>query len=354
MDADPRRSGRGHRHTRSHVGRTFNRCFGRRVVFEEKADTAQGAGAELLIHARRIPKGEDPCNQWFGIDLLSGDRVDEVLEIASLRPPDVARRVVDAVHFIPGVVATRSVRSGEPEVEFLLVVVVPWQVELALADVHDCGPVAGQTRCQLHRLVGGAACHQEHPVRTKATGCPRQRLLGRDDSIVVWGRAEHGPGLLGESATVLVEIEADHQRPRGHEKLDHQLADQAQSDDTCGVSDLHVTLTHPLEGDRTDGGKGGQLGRDAVGQGHTEIRRHPIDLSVERVLVAGARHQLTGRKLLGPFADLLDDTRERIAQRRIGVKTAHCLLVSSDRSLLLDGIEHLLHLVGAGACFAHQ
>ena len=79
--------------------------FGRRVVLEEKADTRQDAGAELLIDARRIPKGEDSCDEWFGIDFLSGDGVDEVLEIASLRPPHVARWVVDAVHFISGVVA---------------------------------------------------------------------------------------------------------------------------------------------------------------------------------------------------------------------------------------------------------
>jgi len=57
----------------------------------------------------------------------------------------------------------------------------------------------------------------------------------------------------------LVEIEADHLRPRGHEKLDDQLSDQAETDDTCGLSDLHVALTYSLQRDRTDGGEGGQL-----------------------------------------------------------------------------------------------
>jgi hypothetical protein len=36
---------------------------------------------------------------------------------------------------------------------------------------------------------------------------------------------------------------------------------------------------------------------------------------MERVLVPGARHELTDRELLGPPADLEDDTGERVAER---------------------------------------
>ena len=120
--------------------------------------------------------------------------------------------------------------------------------------------------------------------------------------VVVGRRAQQGAGLLGQPATVLVGIEADHPHPGGHEQLDDQLPDQAQADDARGVPDLDVALADALQGDGAHGGEGGQLGRDAVGHRHAEIGRHPVDLGVERELVAGARHELTDRELLGPLA----------------------------------------------------
>ena len=79
-----------------------------------------------------------------------------------------------------------------------------------------------------------------------------------------------------------------------------------------------------------------------------------LSLRVEGKLVAGASHELTDRELLSPSANLLDDARERVTQRRIGVQTVHRLLVGRERALLLDRLEHLLHLVGPGSCLANQ
>src|SRR5580700_2667590 len=82
----------------------------RYVILEEITDTPQHAGAELLVDARRVPKGEDPGDEQVGIDLLSGHGVDETVQITSLRPSHVPCRVVNSVDFVSGVIAAGTVR----------------------------------------------------------------------------------------------------------------------------------------------------------------------------------------------------------------------------------------------------
>ena len=59
-----------------------------------------------------------------------------------------------------------------------------------------------------------------------------------------------------------------------------------------------------MEGDRADGGKGGRLGGDTVGDGYAEVGWHPVELGVVGVLVAGARHPLPHPELVGALTYL--------------------------------------------------
>ena len=171
-------------------------------------------------------------------------------------------------------------------------------------------------RSRARRAANSTGWFEEPPATRNTRSAPsppgglRQRLLHRGRALVVRRRAQQGARLLGQPASVLVGIEPDHLDAGGHEQLDDQLPDQAQPDDARGIPDLDVALANTLQGDRTHGGEGGQLGRHAVGHRHAEIGRYPIDLGVEGELVPGARHELTDSELLSPFPHLLDDARQ--------------------------------------------
>ena len=58
-----------------------------------------------------------------------------------------------------------------------------------------------------------------------------------------------------------------------------------------------------------------------------EVLRHPVQLAVQRVLVACAGHEVADLDVADARADLLDDPAQRVAQRRVGVELAGHLAV---------------------------
>src|SRR5262249_59654471 len=107
----------------------------------EQTDRGQRASAQGLVNVARLAYREDAGYQRADLDLLAGDQVKEALKVAPLRPADVARRVVDALELVTVVVPPWSVRPGEADVEFFVVVGIPRQVQAGLADIDDPGAV---------------------------------------------------------------------------------------------------------------------------------------------------------------------------------------------------------------------
>ena len=276
------------------------------------------------------------------------EEVQEALDVAPLGPADVARRVVDALELVPVVISPRTVGPGEADVQLLVVVGVPGQIQPGLADVDDAGAVPGQLHRGLDRSVRRAASRQEHVVGAAAAGDLGERLRRGGHALVVGGGAERRAGLLGPLAAVLDHIEADHADPGGDEQADHKLADQAQADHAGGFPQLGLGAAHAVHGDRPDGREGSVLGQNAPRDGHAHVDRDPVVLGVQRVLVAGRCHQLAHVELLGTASHLDHLTAERVTQRRVGVEPVHDLLVRGHRALLRDRVEDLARLVGAG------
>ncbi len=200
------------------------------------------------------------------------------------------------------VVATGAVRTREAEVELLLVVGAPRQVELALADVHDRGPVPGQAGRDLGRLVGGPTGHEEHPVGAESARHPGQERLSTAARPSSSGAAhKHRAGLLGQPAALGHDVEADHLHARGHEQAHDELAHQAQADDTGGVADLGVALAHALHGDGADGGEGGEArASTASGTATQRLVGTQLQLGVKGELVAGAGDDLARENSSAP------------------------------------------------------
>ena len=320
----------------------------RRRVGEQDPDRLQRAGGQVGVDRDRVLHRERAGDQRPDLEVLAGQQVQEALQVAAFGPADVAGRVVDALQLVPVVVPARAVGPGEPDVEFLVVVGVPGQVELGLADVDHPGPVPGQLGRGLDRRVGGAARGQEDMVGTAATGQLVQRGRHGGQALLVRGRAGHRARLLGQPAASLDHVQPDDPDTGRDQQPDHQLADQAEADDQGGLAELRLGAAHALHGDGAHGGERGVFGGHAPRHRGAQVDRDPVVLGVQRELVAGRRDQLAGLELLGPRAHLDDHSAQRVAQRGVGVELVHHLLVGGHRALLRHRVQHLAHLVRPG------
>ena len=113
---------------------------------QQHAHGLQRAGGQVVVGGGRLLDRERRADQGLDLDVLAGEQVEEAFQVAPLGPAHVPGRVVDAVQLVAGVIPARAVGPGEPDVELLVVVRVPGQVQPGLADVHHPGPVPGQLR----------------------------------------------------------------------------------------------------------------------------------------------------------------------------------------------------------------
>ena len=323
-------------------------------VLEQEPDAFQRSGAQLLVGCLRVLDRTDGGDQGPHVDRVAGDQVEEAAEVPALGPPDVSRGVVDALELVAVVVPARPVGPREPDVELLLVVVVPRQVEPGLADVDDRGPVPGQPRSELDRPVGAAPRRDQHVVGTEAAGGAAADLLDVGGAVRVGPGARQRTGLLRHPAACLHGVDADHPHAGGDEQPDHQLPDQPEPDDAGQLTELGLRPTDALHGDRPHRRERGVLRVDTVGHLDDQVGRHPVHLGVQRELVAGRGDQVADLELLGAGADLDDDAAQRVTQRRVAVETVHRLLVRRQRTLLGHRVDELLHLVRTRLRLAEQ
>ena len=142
--------------------------------------------------------------------------------------------------------------------------------------------------------------------------------------------------------------------PDGDEELHRELADEAEADHARGLAELRLGAPHPLHRDRADGRERGVLRTHTGADGHAEVRRHPVDLGVQRVLVPRARDELADGEITGAAPDFDHLARQRVTERREGVELVRRALVGLERPELRGGVDDLAHLVGPGARLARE
>ncbi len=230
-------------------------------VVEQVADSGERTVAEPCVDLGGLLDGVHARDQWREVDLATRDQVEERRQVAPLGPADVAGGVVDALELVAVVVAARAVGAGEPDVELLLVVVVPGQVHPGLADVDDPCAVTGEAGSDLHRLVGAAAGRQEHVVAAEASTVPPRDGLHRRETVGIGPGAGERPCLLGHLATRLDGVDADHLHPGRDEQADDELTDQPEPDDARHLAELRLGATYALHRDGPDRRERGVLRR---------------------------------------------------------------------------------------------
>ncbi len=175
-------------------------------------------------------------------------------------------------------------------------------------------------------------------------------LHGRGRGIA----AGRGAQALGQLAAHRVGVGADDADSRGGQELHHELPDQAEADDQRHFAELRLALADALQRDRPNGAEGRVPGREAVRHRGVEVLRHPVQLGVQRVLVAGAGHEVADLHVVDAGADLLDHPAQRVAQRRVGVQLAHHLAVGGGHPVGGHALHDLGHLVRTGAGLAQH
>ena len=173
------------------------------------------------------------------------------------------------------VVSAWPVGAGEPDVELFLVVRVPREVQLDLSDVDHCRPVTGEGRSHLHGTVGIASGHEKDVVGTEPA-CKS----GEESRYPVYAlRIRRGttdrPCALCHLASFFDDVDADDPHTCSDEQLHGELSDEAEADDTSGVSELCLTPPHSVHRDRPDGSEGSQLRLHPFWYRHAQVERVP-------------------------------------------------------------------------------
>lgn len=341
-------SHRGHGHRRGLRFPLFLRLFG---VPEQHSHGLQVAVLQALVRLDGVVEVGDVGDQGLHVDAAAGEEIEETRQVAALGPAHVADRVVPPLQLVRRVVAPGAVTAREPDVELLLVVRVPREVQAALADVDDPAAVPAEPGGQLDGLVAAAAGGQVHLVHAVAAGEFGDGCLDGSGRGIPAGR---GAQALGELAAHRVGVGPDDTDPRGGEELHHELPDQAEADDKGHLAELRLALADALHRDRPDGAEGRVPRREAVRHRGVEVLRHPVQLGVQRVLIAGAGHEVADLHVVDPGADLLDHPAQRVAKGRVGVQLAHHLAVGGGHPVGGHALHDLGHLVRPGAGLAHH
>ena len=289
--------------------------------------------AQPVVDVRGLLDRVDAGDQRGDVDRTVGEQVQEAGQVAALGPANVAGRVVDALELVAVVVPARTVGPGEADVQFLVVVGVPRQVESGLADVHHPGPVPREPCGHLDRPVRVTAGGQQDVVRTQPSGPVEQHLLDLAQARLVGCGAAQRAGLLRGPAAGLDHVQAHDLDAGGDQEPDDELTDQPEPDHTGGLAERDLGAPDALHRDRPDRGERGVLGGNTVRHRDAQVRRYPVDLRVQGELVARGGDHLADRELLRAGTDLDHDAAQRVAERGVAVQPVHRLLVGGERRL---------------------
>ena len=146
-----------------------------------------------LVRASRLLDPEPVGHEREGIDLALGDELQEALEVARLGPADVGDRVVEALLLEGGVVASRTVRAGDGQLELLLVGDLARQAERHETDGGDTTALAAHAGRRDHRGVGRRGGGHDDAIHADAVGPGERRR-----HLLVGGP---GSGCLGAQDT---------------------------------------------------------------------------------------------------------------------------------------------------------
>jgi hypothetical protein len=336
--ADPRRAGQ--RGARGRRQRDLDRRLRRRCrvigrVFQQDAEALliQQRG----IGGRRLGQRETVGDERRIVERAGGREVEDRLEIALLRPPNVSKRIIPALIFVERIVSSRPVRAGDLEGQLLLVEIGARQLQPDDTDQHDPPTLAAHLRGVVHRAVAAGRGADQYAVdATSAREGPRrlQRAAARQ---VVGRRAE----LLGEREPRRVEVEAEHGAAIGAQDLHGDQADQAEAHHHHTFAQGRLQQPHALQRDRAQHGEGRRVVAHPVGHARAQVLGRDHDLRVRAVRY----HPVADLETRDAGADLDHLADVAVAERQRLVELGGHRLVGWDEAVGTHLVHDLAHLV---------
>ena len=85
--------------------------------------------------------------------------------------------IVPASLFVCSIVATRSIRPRNPEIQFLLVIDLPLNLHSHCTHGHHDGTISGNAAREINRFAAGGLCGDQDCIGTAAVGLVQGELL---------------------------------------------------------------------------------------------------------------------------------------------------------------------------------
>jgi len=352
QDADGQRTGGGGGAGGGQVdaaGGGRGRVGGRGGVGEQHAEEGLfAAGGDDGVGFGGFGDGEAVADQGAHIELAGGEQVDDGLQVAAFGPAHVAGRVVEAALFVGGVVAAGAVGARDLEIELFVVVEGARDVEADGADGDDTAAVAGEQASQLDGVVGAGVGADQDDIEAGALA---------EGQPGGFGLAAQGAGDAqgaGQLETGGGEIDAKDGAAGGARHLGGEQAEQAEADDGDALAELGRGQAQAVEGDGAEGGEGGLLEFERVGQAGEQVARDAGVFGVDGEAAAGAGDALAELEAIHAFAELDDGAGGGVAEGHGLVEAVEGGLQGGQDAFAAGFVEDLADEVGARAGFAEQ
>ena len=193
-----------------------SRLVGRHRIVEQNTEHRLGAGDEQIVGGRRLVERIAMTDQWANVEPFRRERIEHGFEVSLLGPTHEADRVVPTLLLVVLVVASRTVRAGDLEAQFLLIEVCAVQLESRHADKNDAPAFATHLRRLSNRLAATRCGSDQNAIQT----CAARIGLCRGDRI---GAVGHRNGLgaerAGHSELARVGVDGQHTTPVGTQQL---------------------------------------------------------------------------------------------------------------------------------------
>ena len=162
---------------------------------------------------------------------------------------------------------------------------------------------------------------------------------------LIGGASDLGAGGKGELAFLGVEIDAHDAAAIGAAQLHGELPEQAETDHRHAHAELKARLAHALQRDGADRACACRLETHIVGHRCHQRARHGVVFGVGGHGLADAGDAIANAKLVDLRADRGHHSGAAIAECRRRFQALLDLAYRGHESLILEGLDHLPHLV---------
>ena len=252
--------------------------------------------ADYFVRRRPIGDREPVRDQFAHVEASRSHGVQHRLEVPLLGPAHKADRVVLPPLLVQIVVASRPIRAGHLERQFLFVEIGTFQVQADDADEHESAALAARLGGLMHDFIGGGGRADQHAIHPAPV---RPGAGGRRHVAASRGVDYLSAHAFGHRQPLVADVHAHHLAPVGAQQLNAHEPDQSHPINDETLAERRLQQPDALQADAGQNGEGGVVIADPFGDLRAEVPGHRDHLGVRTV----ADHPIPGCEPLNPGTD---------------------------------------------------